>query len=55
MPECVKKTLEKTEWEIKIGQSRETGNTGYTRRRQHNKKHITICVGHHYTQTDEKI
>ena len=31
MPECVKKTLEKTEWAIKIGQSRETGNTGYTR------------------------
>jgi hypothetical protein len=31
-----------------IGQSRETGNIGYTRRRQTNQKHNAICVGHHY-------
>ena len=33
------------------GQSRETGNIGYTRRRKTNKKHNTICVGRHYTKT----
>ena len=32
------------------GQSRETGNIGYTRWRQTKQKHNTICVGHHYTQ-----
>ena len=36
---------------IKNGQSRETGNTGYTRRRQTKHNHNTICVGHHYMQT----
>jgi hypothetical protein len=34
------------------GQSRETGNIGYTKRRQTKQKHNTICVGHHYTQTN---
>ena len=34
------------------GQSSETGNIGYTRRRQTKHKHIIICVGHHYTQTN---
>jgi hypothetical protein len=34
------------------GQSRETGNIGYTRQRQTKQKHNTICVGHHYTQTN---
>jgi len=34
------------------GQSRETNNTRYTRRRQAKQKHNTICGGHHYTQTD---
>ena len=29
------------------GQSRETGNIGYTK-----QKHNIICVGHHYTQTN---
>jgi len=29
------------------GQSRETGNIGYTRRRE--TKHRAICIGHHYT------
>ena len=36
------------------GQSRETGNIGYTRRwktKQTKQKHSTICVGHHYAQT----
>ena len=32
------------------GQSRETSNIGYTRRRK--TKHNTICVEHHYTQTN---
>ena len=32
------------------GQSRETGNIGYTRWRETKQKHNTICVGHHYTQ-----
>jgi hypothetical protein len=31
------------------GQSRETGNIGYIRRRQ---KTNTICVGHHYAETN---
>ena len=34
------------------GQSRKTGNKGYTRRRKAKQKHNTICVGHHYTQTN---
>jgi hypothetical protein len=33
-------------------QSRETGNTGHTRRRKTKQKHSTICVGHHYSQTN---
>ena len=41
--------LENTEGAIKNGQSRETGNIGYTRRK---KNHNTICVGHHYAQTN---
>ena len=41
--------LENTEGAIKNGQSRETGNIGYTRRK---KTHNTICVGHHYAQTN---
>jgi hypothetical protein len=45
-----KETLENTEGAIKKGQSRETGNIGYTRRRSTNQKLNTICVGHHYTQ-----
>ena len=35
----------------KNGQSRETGNIGYTRRRKTKQKHNTICVGHNYAQT----
>ena len=42
-------TLENIEGAIKNGQPRETGNTGHTR--QQNKNN-TICVGHHYTQTN---
>ena len=45
-------TLKNDEGEIKNGQSSETGNTGYTRRRKTKQKHNTICVGHHYTQTN---
>ena len=33
----------------KNGQSRETANTGHTRRR---KTHNTICVGDHYMPTN---
>jgi hypothetical protein len=42
--------LENTDGAIKNGQSRETSNMEYTRRRKKNKKHNTICVGHHYVQ-----
>jgi hypothetical protein len=37
---------------IKDRQSREGGNIGYTRRRKTKQKHNTICVGHHYAQTN---
>ena len=37
---------------ISKGQSQETGNIGYARRRQTNQKHNTICVGHHCMQTN---
>jgi len=37
-----------TEGAIKNGKSRETGNIGYTRRRQTNQKHNTIYVGQNY-------
>ena len=37
----------------KNGQSRETDNIGYTRRRQTKQKHNTICAGHHYAQTNK--
>jgi len=33
------------------GQSKETGNIVYTRRRHSKQKHNTICVCHNYTQT----
>ena len=35
---------------INNGQSRETGNIGYTRRRNTNQKYNAISVGHHYAQ-----
>jgi hypothetical protein len=44
--------LENIEGAIKNEQSRETGNIWYTRRRPTQQKHNTICVGHHYTQTN---
>jgi len=34
------------------GQSRETGNIGYTSRRQAKQEHSTICVERHYMQTN---
>jgi hypothetical protein len=40
--------IEYTEMAFKNGQSRETGNIGYTRLRQTKQKHKTICVGHHH-------
>ena len=40
--------LENTEGAIKIGQSIETGNIGYIRRRKPKQKHNRICVGHHF-------
>ena len=39
-------TLENIEETIKKGQSRESGNMGYTRRKKI-IKHNTICVGHY--------
>ena len=49
--------LESIEGAIKKGQPRETGNTGYTRRRKSKKqkqkqKRNTICIGHHYAKTN---
>jgi len=46
--------LENTEGATKKGQSRETGNIGYTRPRKTKQKQKTICIGHHYTQTNSK-
>ena len=37
---------------MKHEQSKETGNIGYTRRRQTKQTHNTICVGHHYAQAN---
>jgi hypothetical protein len=48
----MKYTLVNTEEVIKNGQSRETGNIGYTTRRQ--TKQNVICVGHHYAQANTK-
>ena len=45
-------TLENTEVKIKNGQSRETSDIWYTRRRQRKQKQNTICVGYHYAQTN---
>jgi hypothetical protein len=47
--------IENTEGAIKNEWFRETGNIGFTRRRQTKQKHNTICVGHHYAQTNIKI
>jgi hypothetical protein len=41
-----------TEVAIKNEQIRETGSIAYTRRRKTKQKHNTICVGHHYAQTN---
>jgi len=37
------------------GQSRETGNVGYTSRRQVKQEHSTICVERHYMQANPNI
>jgi hypothetical protein len=39
--------IENTEGAIKNGQSRETDNIGYTRRRQTKQRHNTMRVRHH--------
>jgi len=48
--------MEKTEGAKNNGQSRETGNIGYTRHKtktnKTKQKHNTICVGHYYMQTN---
>ena len=44
--------LEITERAIQNGQSKETGNIGYTRRRKTKHKHNAICVGHYVKQTN---
>ena len=44
--------IENIEGAIKKGQSRETGNIGYTRRRQTKQTHTTICVRHHFMQAN---
>ena len=43
----IKETLENSEGAIKNGQSTESDNIGYTRRRKTKQKHNTICFGHH--------
>ena len=45
-----KQTSEKTEGAITNGQSKETGNIRYTRRRITKQKHSTICVRRKQTQ-----
>jgi len=47
--------LENTEGTIKNGQSRETGNIGYTIRRKTKQKYNTMYVGHHYAQKNPQI
>ena len=37
---------------VKNGQSRKTGYILYRRGRQAKKTHNTVCLGHHYTQTN---
>ena len=46
--------LKKFEGSIKIDNPEKlaTDGTQATRRRQSNKKHNTLCVGHQYTQTN---
>jgi len=49
------KTLENTEGAIKKGQSRETGNIGYTRRRQKNKQKHNMCWTPLYTNKHKQV
>ena len=44
--------LDNTKEGINIGQSRETGNIEYTKRRKAKPKHNIIRVGHHYIKTN---
>ena len=43
---------ENTEGEVNNGQSRKTVNIVYTRLGKTKQKYNTICVGHHYAQTN---
>ena len=52
MLQFLNKCLENIEEAINHGQSRETGNTGDTRRRPTKQEHNTIYAGHHYTQAN---
>ena len=47
-----KKRQRKPKGTIKNWQPREISNTGHTRRRKSKLKHNTICVRHHYMQTN---
>jgi len=44
--------LEKTERDIKNGQSRENGNIGYTRKTKQKTQHNALDMNH-YTQTNK--
>ena len=33
-------------------EEKQNNNTGYTKRRKTKQQHNTVCVGHHYTQTN---
>jgi hypothetical protein len=50
IPSLFRLTLENTEGAIKNGQSRETSNIGYTRRRKTKEKHNAIFVGHYFSK-----
>ena len=50
--ETDKWTLDNTEEAIQNWRSRDTDNRGNTRRRKTKQKHNTICIGHHYVQTN---
>jgi len=52
--DCFTQTSENTKGTIKNGQSRDTGGIGYTKHKMKTSKteNTTLCVGHHYTQTN---
>ena len=49
------KTKKMSNWQHRVHntkKNRETGNIGYTIRRNTKQNKNTICVGHHYTQAN---